>query len=268
MKPKSWKNYSLEKLVTTVQSHTTNAVKSLDGTGKLRWVQIGNEVDDGFLWEDGRLAANFVSLVNTAYDAVKAVNPEVKTVIHVSECEDAQWLTDYFDNLQVAGAKWDAIGLSVHVKQSSLKPDALIAKVVENVKLLKERYNKPVLVVETGYYNDRPLEANQWLCSFVQQLMDAGAAGLYYWEPEQIDDYDLGAWNPRTRKPSIALDAFLGVRHSDGSATTIRSQQAEVMGDDVEYYTIGGVKISQPQQGLNIIRKKTGGNVKTYKVIK
>ena len=268
VKPKSWKNYSLEKLVTTVQSHTTNAVKSLDGTGKLRWVQIGNEVDDGFLWEDGRLAANFVSLVNTAYDAVKAVNPEVKTVIHVSECEDAQWLTDYFDNLQVAGAKWDAIGLSVHVKQSSLKPDALIAKVVENVKLLKERYNKPVLVVETGYYNDRPLEANQWLCSFVQQLMDAGAAGLYYWEPEQIDDYDLGAWNPRTRKPSIALDAFLGVRHSDGAATTIRSQQAEVMGDDVEYYTIGGVKIAQPQQGLNIIRKKTGGSVKTYKVIK
>jgi hypothetical protein len=83
-----------------------------------------------------------------------------------------------------------------------------------------------------------------------------------------MDDYDLGAWNPRTRKPTIALDAFLGVRHSYGSATAIRSQQTEVMGDDVEYYTLGGVKIAQPQQGLNIVRKKMGGSIKTYKVIK
>ena len=79
-------------------------------------MQTGNEVDNGFLWEDGRQTDDFVMLVNTAYDAVKAVNPEVKTIIHVRECEDTQWLTDYFDTLQVKGAKWDAIGLSVHVK--------------------------------------------------------------------------------------------------------------------------------------------------------
>ena len=266
VKPKAWKRHAIDKLVTDVANHTTTVMKSVNATGRLKWVQIGNEVDNGLLWEEGRQTVNFVRFVNAAYDAVKAINPDVKTVIHVSECEDAKWLTDYFDTLQVAGAKWDAIGLSVHVKASTLEPDALVSKVVENVKTLKERYGKPVLIVETGYYNDRPMEANQWLCDFTTQLMEAGASGLYYWEPELTDFYDLGAFNPRSRKPSIALDAFLGVRHSDGSSSSIRNVETAVSGNDTEYYTPDGVRIVRPQRGLNIVRKKTGNRVKTYKI--
>ena len=268
VKPKAWKSHTLEKLVTDVQTHTTNAVKSINGTGKLRWVQIGNEVDGGFLWEDGRVTGNLVSFINAAYDAVKTVNEEVQTVIHVSECEDTKWLTDYFDTLQVAGAKWDAIGLSVHVKASELSPEALVSKVAENVRTLRERYGKPVLIVETGYYNDRQLEANQWLCDFIGQLMAAGASGLYYWEPELADDYDLGAWNPLTRKPSIVLDAFLGVRHSDGSASYVHGIRTEPIGDATEYFTPGGVRIASPQRGLNIVRQRSAGQVRTYKIYK
>ena len=265
VKPRAWKSHNAEKLVTDITNHTKNVMRSLDTTGKLRWVQIGNEVDNGMLWEEGRETQNFVNFINTANTAIKEINPEVQTVIHVSECEDTQWLTDYFDTLHVNGANWDAIGLSVHLKRSALQPEELIAKVADNVRTLKERYGKPVLIVETGYYNDRPVEANQWLCNFVQQLMEAGAAGLYYWEPELADDYDLGAWNPRTRKPSIALDAFLGLRHTEGSSTAVNRVQPDVSGGDVEYYTPGGLRIARPQRGLNIVRTKSGG---TYKIIK
>ncbi len=265
-KPKSWTSYATDRLATSVKTHTTNAVKSLNATGKLRWVQTGNEVDNGFLWEDGRQTDDFVMLVNTAYDAVKAVNPEVKTIIHVRECEDTQWLTDYFDTLQVKGAKWDAIGLSVNVKTATLKDEALTDRVAQNVKTLKERYDRPVLIVETGYYNDRPLEANQWLCDFLKKLMDAGAAGLYYFEPELTDDYDMGAWSPVTRRPSIALDAFLGLRHVVPDPTAI--SQLPIADGETAYYTLGGTKIAQPQRGLNIVRERRGNSVRTYKVMK
>lgn len=268
VKPNAWKTHSMEDLLTDVAKHTTNAVRAFNTTGRLRWVQIGNEVDNGMLWEEGRETPNFVNFINTAYDAVKAVNPEVQTVIHVSECVDIQWLTDYFDTLQVAGAKWDAIGLSVHVKASNLKPDSLINKVVQNIAILKERYGKPVLVAETGYYNDRALEANQWLCDFLWKLMDVGASGLYYWEPELADDYDLGAWNPLTRRPSIALDAFLGLRHREGVEDAVRQVQTDSPGNFTEYYSPSGVRLSRPARGLNIVRKFSKGKVETYKVYK
>ena len=265
VKPKGWKNYNSEKLLNVVKSHTNTVVRSLNGTGYLRWVQIGNEVDGGLLWEDGRETATFVSIINTAYETVKAVNPELQTVLHVAECENTKWLTDYFDTLQVAGAQWDAIGLSMHVKGSSLKPEELTAKVCENVKVLRERYGKPVFIVETGYYNDRQIEGNQWLCDLLMQLMDAGAAGLYYWEPEITDDYDMGAWNPLTRKPSLSMDAFLGVKHYE-PGTAVRGLSMTVGSGQTEYYTPGGVRIAHPQRGLNIVRQRQDGNVRTYKI--
>ena len=267
VKSSLWASHTEEMLDADVAKFTGRTVKSFNSTGKLRWVQIGNEVDGGFLWEEGRKTSAFVSFINAAHDTIKGINPEVKTVIHVSECVDTQWLIDYFDTLQVAGARWDAIGLSVHVKASKLTPDSLIKKVALNVRTLKERYGKPVLIVETGYYNDRALEANQWLCNFLQLLMDAGASGLYYWEPELADDYDMGAWNPLTRKPSIALDAFLGLRHSEIWADAI--QELTVVGGDLQsvggdlqspasyLYTITGRRItdsSQLPKGIYIVR--------------
>src|SRR5574344_2995850 len=77
-------------------------------------------------------------------------------------------------------------------------------------KSLKERYEMPVLVVETGCDNSKPLESNLFLSSFLQQLIEAGGDGLFYWEPELTDDYNLSAWTPLNRKVSIALDAFNG----------------------------------------------------------
>ena len=266
--PTSWANYSLDKLLSAVKNHTTSAVRSINLTQMLKWVQIGNEVDQGMLWNEGRNTASFIQFVNTAYEAVKEINPDVQTIIHVSECENTQWLTDYFDTLQTNNAKWDAIGLSVHVKGTTLSPEKLIEKVVENVKVLKERYGKPVLIVETGYYNDRQLEANQWLCSFLSQLIDAGAAGLYYWEPELTEDHHLGAWNPRTRRPSIALDAFSGLRHTEGTNDGIHDLDAGMADGSnyTEYFTPNGVRIAHPQRGINIVRKKEGNNIRTFKI--
>ena len=217
-KPSAWAKHTMDQLVKDVYDHTFAVVRAIKTAGvDVRWVQIGNEVDNGILWEEGRMTKNrddFVRLINSAYDAVKAVDPDIQAVLHVAECLTANTLTKYFDALQTAEAKWDAIGLTAYPKYSTLKTATFIKRVATNVSTLKERYGKPVMIVETGYAADSPLEANAFLCDFISALIEAGASGLYYWEPEMTDDYERGAWNFLDRMPSIALDAFAGLKHS------------------------------------------------------
>ena len=218
-KPAAWKTNDFDALAENVYKHTYSMVNGINSIGiRLKWVQIGHELDNGLLWTDGLLQENIegcVKLLNRATEAVKTVNPDIQTVIHVAQGQDTEWLTTYFDALRDAGAKWDVIGLSAFPKVAKMQPDELIAKTVENVKMLQERYGTPVMIVETGYYNSKQLESNHFLCDFMKELIDAGGAGLFYMEPEMTDDCDQGAWNIIDRKPSIALDAFLGLRHSE-----------------------------------------------------
>ena len=221
-KPAAWKSHDMETLVKDVKNHTSTAVKAIRNNGvKLKWVQVGYQLDEGMLWPEGRLssggknAEKFALLFNAAYDAVKEIDPEIQVVLHVADLQTTVLMNTYFDALEKAGVKWDVIGLSAYPQISGLKTSVLIRRAVDNVKSLKERYGKPVMVVETGHYNDQPLESNHFLCDLLQQLIEAGASGCFYWEPELTDDYTLGAWNPKTRRVSIALEAFNGLKHTE-----------------------------------------------------
>lgn len=214
-KPRQWEGHTVDALVNDVYNHTFDVLNTLKKAGiKVRWAQIGNEVDNGMLWGDGRVGkANFLRFINSAYSAIKAVDPETQAVIHVGDGQNLSSLESFFDRLQNGEAQWDAIGLSAFPKWSGLKVDELIAKTVESVKGLQERYQRPVMIVESGHYNNRPLESNEFFAHFIDTLSQVGASGLFCWEPEVMKDYELGAWNPLTLKPSIALDAFLGLKH-------------------------------------------------------
>lgn len=219
LKPAKWKGHDMETLEKDVRDHTTLMVKNIKKSGvDLRWVQVGYQLDDGMLWPEGRISKgveNFTRLFNSAYDAIKEIDPNIQVVLHVADVQNYAVLKNYFDTLEKAGTKWDVIGLSAYPKVSGLQPTTLIKRVVENVTSLKERYGKPVMIVETGHYNDQQLESNHFLCDFIQQLIEAGAQGCFYWEPEVTDNYNLGAWNPFTRNASIALEAFKGLKHSE-----------------------------------------------------
>ena len=221
-KPAAWKSHDLEALVKDVKSHTRTTVQAIRNNGvKLKWVQVGYQLDEGMLWPEGKLssggknAENFALLFNAAYDAVKEIDPEIQVVLHVADLQSTVLMNTYFDALKKAGVKWDVIGLSAYPHIAGLKTETLIRRAVDNVKSLKERYETPVMVVETGHYNDQPLVSNHFLCDLLKQLIEAGAAGCFYWEPELTDDYNLGAWNPKTQRVSIALEAFKGMQHSE-----------------------------------------------------
>jgi hypothetical protein len=79
------------------------------------------------------------------------------------------------------------------------------------------RYNTKVMVCETGYLYNEPVEANHFLFDLIEKTKSIGGLGVFYWEPESYnkDGYQLGAWDPITKQPTVALDAFLGIKATD-----------------------------------------------------
>jgi arabinogalactan endo-1,4-beta-galactosidase len=54
-KPAAWKDLSFDKLVMALSLHTTSVMNKLVSNGVIpEWVQVGNETNDGMLWEDGK----------------------------------------------------------------------------------------------------------------------------------------------------------------------------------------------------------------------
>lgn len=222
LKPAAWKNYDMDALERAIKTHTSTAVRAVKvSNDKLKWVQVGYQLDEGMLWPEGRLTSdgnnveNFVRLFNAAYDAVKEVDPNIQVVLHVADLQGTSAMNSYFDPLQKAGLKWDVIGLSAYPLMTGLTTGVLPKRAAGIAKSLKERYEKPVMVVETGHYNDQPLATNHFLCDLMKELIDAGAAGCFYWEPELADDNHFAAWNPETRRVSVALEAFKGMNHTE-----------------------------------------------------
>lgn len=48
-------------------------------------------------------------------------------------------------------------------------------------------------------------------------MIKNGDPGVFYWEPESLAGYDLGAWDRNTNRPTIAMDAFLGIKYMEVS---------------------------------------------------
>jgi hypothetical protein len=56
--------------------------------------------------------------------------------------------------------------------------------------------------------------ANNFLLDLIDKTKSASGLGVFYWEPECYSwaGYQLGAWDPVTKKPTTAMDAFLGIK--------------------------------------------------------
>ena len=83
VKPVAWKDMDLGQLKEAIRNHTTEALQALKAKGVTpKWVQVGNETNNGMLWPTGKIDwdksgteryANYVALNNAGYDAVKSV---------------------------------------------------------------------------------------------------------------------------------------------------------------------------------------------------
>ncbi len=214
-KPVAWSTLSFIDLRSAVSNHTTAVLTALKDNGITPdWVQVGNETGNGMLWPEGKASvdmANYALLSNAGYQAVKAVFPTAKVMIHVQNGWDNALFRWIFDGLKAQGAKWDVIGLSLY--PTNINWSSLNAQCLNNMNDMASRYGSEVMVCEVGMdwrYADACKLFLSDLIVKVKSVVNKKGLGVFYWEPECYGgwkNYGLGAFD-NNGKPTIALDAF------------------------------------------------------------
>jgi arabinogalactan endo-1,4-beta-galactosidase len=214
-KPAAWASLDFATLGATLHDYTKSVMNTLKDNGITpNWVQVGNETNDGMLWEDGRASknmANFAALIKSGYAEVKEVSPATKVIVHISNGYDNGLFRWMFDGLRANGAQWDIIGMSLYPSKTNWQ--TLDAQCLTNMNDMVTRYATPVMVVEVGMEADAPAESKAFLTDIIGKVKSVNTnngLGVFYWEPESYNSwqgYGLGAFDT-TGKPTIALDAF------------------------------------------------------------
>ena len=236
-KPAAWANDSLPKLLTDLYDHVYGVLDTLKSLGVVpKWVQIGNETNDGMLFPDGEASAhmnNFAKMIDTGYAAAKAVDSSIQVIVHLSNGHDNALYRWMFDGLKNNGARWDIIGMSVYPYWADLPWNTDDSLALLNMMDMIARYKTKVMVVEGGYLYDQAVTANHYLLDLIAKTKSAGGLGVFYWEPECYDwqDYQLGAWDPATEEPTVAMDAFLGTY-----ATAVKQTKNKFPGFELSVY--------------------------------
>ncbi|OPJ59110.1 glycoside hydrolase family 53 protein [Clostridium oryzae] len=216
-KPAAWENHSFEELVLDVYNYTLevmNALKSKEVYPE--WVQIGNEIPDGMLWPEGS-TKNFKQLsmlLNSGYEAVKAVFKKAKVIIHLDQGDDRKRFISFFDNHKANGGKYDVIGVSYYPWWLKKDYTETIDNLSNNLNEYAVRYGKEVMICEIGGEDTKIENTYDMLKEAilrVKAIQEGKGLGVFYWEPEGAyswSKYKLSAWGD-DGKPTAALDAFL-----------------------------------------------------------
>ena len=163
------------------------------------------------LWETGRAStnmANFAGLINSGYNAVKAIDTTIKVIVHISNGYDNSLFRWMFDGLKANNANWDIIGMSLY------PPTATWAnynvQCLANINDMISRYGKSVMICEVGMDVNSPTTCQSFLTDLISKVKSVNnGLGVFYWEPECYNwqGYTLGAFD-NSGKPTVALSAF------------------------------------------------------------
>lgn len=218
-KPAAWEGHDFPTLLKDVYDYTYDVMSAVERAGvTAEWVQVGNETPGGMIYPEGKTSnwPKLAQLINKGYDAIKAVNPKSKVILHLDRGNDSARFVSWFDNARKHGAKYDVIGLSYYPWWLDGKPDYTLSidDLAANMNNLAERYGKEVMVVEVGG-EDKEAQNTYDMLVAVQQKVKAvpngKGLGVIYWEPQGARSwsrYPLSAWGDDGR-PTKAMDAFL-----------------------------------------------------------
>lgn len=217
--PRRWKNYSIDQLEVAVAEHTRSSLIILRDAGITpEWVQVGNETNDGMMWEQGRASTNmknYARLVASGYDATKEIFPKTLVILHLAECFNSKLFKFNVGGVKANGGKFDIIGASAYPFWDKVSPtwQASNNSCLANLNDMVATYKVPVMLVEVGSVQGEP-NAKAIIADLIAKTRAVNGAqgmGVFYWEPESYDNwkgYNMGAFD-ESGKPAPTMDAFL-----------------------------------------------------------
>lgn len=158
--PAAWNAASYTVLLDSVYNYTFRVMNDLKTKNLLPLiVQIGNETNSGMLWNTGKVGGTFdtnwpqyAGLVKKGIDAVKAVDPSIKIMLHFAGTTNAAW---FFNNIKTQGVSYDIMGLSYYYWWHN----RTLAELQSDLNSLAATFDKDIFIAETAYpfstgYND------------------------------------------------------------------------------------------------------------------
>ena len=216
--PAEWKEMDYPQICKALADHTRDVLTAIRQAGiDVRWVQVGNETTNGFLWPVGRASDNmrqYAGLTDAGYAAVKQVFPKAQVIIHLDGGFDPKRYDFIFDGLRKYRTRFDMIGLSLYPywdmrgKHTRSWQESL-EKCTANMNRLWQKYHCPLMIVETGVEAEKPVEGKQILAAVIDAAKhhtDGHCEGVFYWAPEAEHYYRLGAFSEG--RPTVIMDAF------------------------------------------------------------
>jgi arabinogalactan endo-1,4-beta-galactosidase len=140
--PHKWTGLDLPTMKDSVYQYT----KMITHKIKPDLIQVGNEINHGFLWETGRLTNgdNFYLLVKEGARAVREVSPGCRIMIHYAGTSGVE---GFFQQVGLQQVDYDYIGLSYYPIWHGKNLDALSQIITK----LGSANNKKVFIAETAY---------------------------------------------------------------------------------------------------------------------
>ena len=217
--PQDWVGLSDKKLNSAVEAFTRDSIKKfIEAGARPDMVQIGNELNNGFMWPLGKIWGNdgekvggfpgFTRLLTSASKGVREAQgsgAKIQIVVHLADGTNNDLYHTVFDEVVKANVDFDVIGLSYynywHGATGLLK---------RNMNDLSKVYGKNVCVMETAYAfteddgddqgnafqvysgdSEGYLPSVQGQATAIRDVINVVASvpnglGVFYWEPAWI----------------------------------------------------------------------------------
>ncbi len=211
--PASWNALNNSEIKNTVYNYTKRVIQELKNQGTPPdIVQIGNETNSGFLWNYGKVWNEFidnwpfyVELSNQGYRAIKEVDSNIKTMIHIAGFSEAKL---FFEKFEENKGNYDIIGLSYYPQFHGKN----LTDFQNSVNDLATTFDKDILFTEISYpftlnWNDNQTnfigqsdqilsrfpatpagqkEYLNWIVHIAKNIPNNHGLGFCYWAPDWI----------------------------------------------------------------------------------
>lgn len=172
--PSSWNGLKGKTLEDQIFSYTKEVLIRFKKEGVMpEMVQIGNEINHGMVWPEGKADSTLIPLSNLlrrAGEAVRAVDSKSKIMIHIAlggQNKESVW---FMDRIIENGVTFDVLGQSYYPEYHGTLDDLKF-----NLTDMIARYHKPIVLVEYQVFRK---EVNE----IVLNLPDKKGFGTFIWE--------------------------------------------------------------------------------------
>ena len=153
--PLQWQGISFTALKDSVYNYTEKVMREIQPD----YIQVGNEINTGFIHPYGNISNNFQQfkeLMDTAIVAVRTNTNDTEIILHFAGIEGSDW---FFN--QVGMLDYDIIGLSYYPIWHGKSLNNLKNK----MQYLSDKHDKKTLIAETAY--PFTLDWNDWTSNIV-----------------------------------------------------------------------------------------------------